>query len=187
MRGGVARGWWSVGKAGGGSVVSGQWKKAFSIHYQPSTILLLTLCLSFAHAAPSTLPPAQEQRAVAIQKNLRCPLCDTGESIAESRSDISVKMRESVREQIADGRSDSEIYTFFSQRYGNFVLLDPPKTGRNLLLWGAPLLALGGGGVALWAFLRRRGAAAPADAAGDAEPYDSYLEQVRRDTGGGGA
>ncbi|CAM4419711.1 hypothetical protein DEMA109039_18625 [Deinococcus marmoris] len=95
-------------------------------------------------------------------------------------------MRESVREQVVDGRSDSEIYTFFSQRYGNFVLLDPPKTGRNLLLWGAPLLALGGGGVALWAFLRRRGAAAPADAVQDAEPYDSYLDQVRRDTGGGG-
>ncbi|WP_415787732.1 cytochrome c-type biogenesis protein CcmH, partial [Deinococcus saxicola] len=130
---------------------------------------------------------AQEQRAVAIQKNLRCPLCDTGESIAESRSDISIKMRESVREQVVDGRSDSEIYTFFSVRYGNFVLLDPPKTGRNLLLWGAPLLALGGGGAALWAFLRRRGPAPAPDAAQDAEPYDSYLDQVRRDTGGGGA
>lgn len=151
----------------------------------------LCLLLSFAHAAaptppPAALPLAEEQRAVAIQKNLRCPLCDTGESIAESRSDISIKMRESVREQVVDGRSDSEIYTFFSQRYGNFVLLDPPKTGRNLLLWGAPFLALGGGGVALWAFLRRRGAAAPADAGQDAEPYDSYLDQVRRDTGGGG-
>ncbi|WP_249038943.1 cytochrome c-type biogenesis protein [Deinococcus radiopugnans] len=155
----------------------------------------VALCLSLAFAqaaasnAPLTLPPAQEQRAVAIQKNLRCPLCDTGESIADSRSDISIKMRESVREQIADGRSDSEIYTFFSQRYGNFVLLDPPKTGRNLLLWGGPLLALAGGGAALWAFLRRRdtGPVAAAQATPDAEPYDSYLEQVRRDTGGGGA
>lgn len=135
-------------------------------------------------AAPQLLPPAQEQRAVAIQKNLRCPLCDTGESIAESRSDISVKMRESVREQIADGRSDSEIYTFFSVRYGNFVLLDPPKTGRNLLLWGAPLLALGGGGVALWAYLRRRPSSAPAGPGADG-PHDAYLEQVRRDTGRG--
>ncbi|WP_245593203.1 cytochrome c-type biogenesis protein CcmH [Deinococcus frigens] len=156
-----------------------------------SCLLTSVFCLSLAHATapatlPLTLPPAQEGRAVAIQRNLRCPLCDTGESIADSRSDISVKMRSSVREQIADGRSDSEIYTFFSQRYGNFVLLDPPKTGRNLLLWGAPLLALGGGGAALWAFLRRRGPAPAPDAAQDAEPYDSYLDQVRRDTGGGG-
>ncbi len=146
--------------------------------------LALGFGLSLAHAS-APLSPAQEQRAVAVQKNLRCPLCDTGESIAESRSDISVKMRESVREQIADGRSDSEIYTFFSVRYGNFVLLDPPKTGRNLLLWGGPLLALGGGGVALWAFLRRRGPAPAAGPLPDAEPHDPYLDQVRRDTGTG--
>ncbi len=119
---------------------------------------------------------------MAIQQNLRCPLCDTGESIAESRSDISVKMRSSVREQVAEGRSDAAIYSFFSARYGNFVLLDPPKSGRNLLLWGGPLVALAGGGAALWAFLRRRGPSA-AGAPQDTEVHDAYLAQVRRDTG----
>nr|WP_245616457.1 cytochrome c-type biogenesis protein CcmH [Deinococcus radiopugnans] len=68
------------------------------------------------------------------------------------------------------------------------MLLDPPKTGRNLLLWGGPLLALAGGGAALWAFLRRRDTGTAAvQTNSDTEPYDSYLEQVRRDTGGGGA
>ncbi|GGS18944.1 cytochrome c biogenesis protein [Deinococcus knuensis] len=131
--------------------------------------------------APS-LTPAQEQRAVAIQKNLRCPLCDTGESIADSRSDISVKMRESVREQVAAGRTDGDIYVFFAQRYGNFVLLDPPRTGRNLLLWGAPLLALALGGVFLWSFLRRAPATAPGAAPAPDEAFDPFLEQVRRET-----
>lgn len=127
-----------------------------------------------------TLTPAQEQRAVAIQKNLRCPLCDTGESIADSRSDISVKMRESVREQIAAGRTDGDIYVFFAQRYGNFVLLDPPRSGQGLLLWGAPLLALALGGAVLWSFLRRAPRHVPAGPAD--EPFDPFLEQVRRDT-----
>lgn len=172
----------------GAEVVQGRTRPVCISRFLSTAFCLL---ISLAHAAaPSTapldLPPAQEQRAVAIQKNLRCPLCDTGESVAESRSDISIKMRESVREQIADGRSDSEIYTFFSQRYGNFVLLDPPKTGRNLLLWGGPLLALAGGGAALWAFLRRRDTGTAAETAQDSEPYDSYLDQVRRDTGTGG-
>ncbi len=169
------------------SVQTGRW--ALRSGLLPAALCLgLSLAQAVAPAtAPLALAPAQEQRAVAIQKNLRCPLCDTGESIAESRSDISIKMRESVREQIAGGRSDSEIYTFFSQRYGNFVLLDPPKTGRNLLLWGGPLLALAGGGAALWAFLRRRDTGtAAAETAQDSEPYDSYLDQVRRDTGTGG-
>ena len=128
-----------------------------------------------------TLTPAQEQRAVAIQKNLRCPLCDTGESIADSRSDISVKMRESVREQVAAGRTDGDIYVFFAQRYGNFVLLDPPRTGKGLLLWGAPLLALALGGAVLWSFLRRAPRSAPVTGLPD-EPFDPFLEQVRRDT-----
>lgn len=131
-----------------------------------------------------TLTPAQEQRAVAIQKNLRCPLCDTGESIADSRSDISVKMRESVREQIAAGRTDGDIYVFFAQRYGNFVLLDPPRTGKGLLLWGAPLLALALGGAVLWSFLRRAPRSAPVTSLPD-EPFDPFLEQVRRDTRAG--
>lgn len=150
----------------------------------PSALgLLLTLAL----AAPPALPPALEARAVAIQKNLRCPLCDTGESIADSRSDISVKMRSSVREQLAAGRSEAQIYDFFAQRYGNFVLLDPPKSGRNLLLWGGPLLALGAGGALWWTFLRRRPRAGSPDRQPDAaEDFDSYLAQVRRDTRPGG-
>lgn len=125
---------------------------------------------------------------MSIGENLRCPLCDTGESIAESRSDISVKMRSSVREQVAAGRSDRDIYAFFAERYGNFVLLDPPKQGRNLLLWGAPLAALVGGGAALWGLLRRRPGSRPETAGAPApeEPFDPFLAQVQRETRRGG-
>ena len=142
--------------------------------------LLLAVCL----AAPPALSPAQETRALAIQKNLRCPLCDTGESIADSRADISVKMRSSVREQLAAGRDEGQIYDFFAQRYGNFVLLDPPKTGRNLLLWGGPLLALALGGGVWWSFLRRRRplVGTPDPRPDMPEEFDSFLDQVRRET-----
>lgn len=148
----------------------------------PALVAALLMCSALG-AAPS-LAPAQEARAVGIQKNLRCPLCDTGESIEQSRSDISVKMRSSVREQVAAGKPDADIYSFFVQRYGNFVLLDPPKSGRNLLLWGAPLLALLAGGGVWWTFLRRRPDAAGADVTPtlELEPFDSYLDQVRRET-----
>ncbi|UBV43443.1 cytochrome c-type biogenesis protein CcmH [Deinococcus taeanensis] len=152
---------------------------------------LLPLALSLTLLGPALAAPplsgAQEARALAIEKNLRCPLCDTGESIADSRSTISVKMRDSVREQIAAGRTDTDIYVYFAQRYGNFVLLDPPKKGRNLLLWGAPLAALAVGGGALWAFLRR-GRAAPStpDPATEDGAFDPFLAQVQRDTRGRG-
>ncbi|MFC5847629.1 cytochrome c-type biogenesis protein [Deinococcus petrolearius] len=140
-------------------------------------------------APTSTLNSEQQDRAVAIERNLRCPLCDNGESISESRADISIQMRASVREQVAQGRSDRDIYSFFAERYGNFVLLDPPREGRGLLLWGAPVLALLLGGAALARVLgsRRGQAAAPAPVAAPVaapvpeESYDTYLAQVRQD------
>ncbi|WP_288481280.1 cytochrome c-type biogenesis protein [uncultured Deinococcus sp.] len=140
-------------------------------------------------AGLATLNSEQQNRAVAIERNLRCPLCDNGESISESRADISIQMRASVREQVAQGRSDRAIYDFFAERYGNFVLLDPPREGRGLLLWGAPVLALLLGGAALARVLGGRGRAVPAGAAPVAAPvpeesYDTYLAQVRQDVPG---
>nr|WP_139807065.1 cytochrome c-type biogenesis protein [Deinococcus hopiensis] len=144
------------------------------------------LCGALAAAPVTPLTPAQEARAAAIQKNLRCPLCDTGESISESGSDISVKMRSSVREQVAVGRTDADIYAYFAQRYGNFVLLDPPKQGRNLLLWGAPLAALVAGGAVLAGLLKRKPDAGNPAAPTPEEPFDPFLAQVQRDTRRGG-
>lgn len=177
----VARGWWRDG--------------TFQRLISAWLICLMTglsvtmAAASTAPATPVTLSAEQEKRVLSIQQNLRCPLCDTGESIKDSRSDISIKMRSSVREQVAAGKTDAEIYSFFAQRYGNFVLLDPPKLGRNLLLWGAPILALAGGGLTLWWFMRRRNLeasralpAAPVAVPQDAELFDTYLQQVQRET-----
>ena len=140
------------------------------------------------------LTPDQEARAERLGTNLRCPIC-TGLPITESTNDLSREMLRDVREQVAAGRSDRDIYSYFAARYGNFVLLDPPKEGSNLLLWGAPLVALAGGGVILLSFLRRRNVAAtstPEAANVPEEPFDPFLAQVRRDTrrddrAGGGA
>jgi cytochrome c-type biogenesis protein CcmH len=131
------------------------------------------------------LTPAQESRAERLGKNLRCPIC-IGLPITESTNDLSVQMLREVGEQVAAGRSDREVYAYFAARYGNFVLLDPPKVGTNLLLWSAPLLALAAGGAVLLRFLRRRRpaaeAAALASAPGAEQVFDPYLAEVRRQT-----
>ncbi|UQN07766.1 cytochrome c-type biogenesis protein CcmH [Deinococcus sp. QL22] len=147
--------------------------------------MTLAFTLGAAAYAAAPLTPQQEAQARQIATNLRCPIC-TGVPITESTNDISREMLRDVREQVAAGRSARDVYAYFSARYGDFVLLDPPKEGTNLLLWGAPLAALGGGGAVLWLFLRRRqGAVAPAAQAEQSadEPFDSFLAQVRRDTG----
>ncbi|MFB9994188.1 cytochrome c-type biogenesis protein CcmH [Deinococcus oregonensis] len=152
----------------------------------PGRALALAVALSVSAFAAAPLTPQQEAQVRQIAVNIRCPIC-TGVPITESTNDISREMLRDVREQVAAGRSARDVYAYFSARYGNFVLLDPPKEGSNLLLWGAPLAALGGGGAVLWLFLRRRqGTAAPATLTEQTadEPFDPFLAQVRRDLGG---
>ncbi|THF72015.1 cytochrome c-type biogenesis protein CcmH [Deinococcus sp. Arct2-2] len=147
--------------------------------------MALAFALSASALAAAPLTPQQEAQARQIAVNIRCPIC-TGVPITESTNDISREMLRGVREQVAAGRSARDVYAYFSARYGNFVLLDPPKEGSNLLLWGAPLAALGGGGAVLWLFLRRKQGAVAPTVAGEQtadEPFDPFLAQVRRDTG----
>lgn len=76
-------------------------------------------------------------RAAALEARLRCPTCKTV-SIAESPSETAASMRRIVAEQVAAGRSDEEIIAYFTNRYGAWVLLDPPRRGSTLLLWLLP-------------------------------------------------
>lgn len=77
-------------------------------------------------------------RAYELEQRLRCPVCKSV-SIAESMSDTAVAMRATVDEQIEAGRSDQEIVGYFTERYGDWVLLDPPADGDTLPLWLIPL------------------------------------------------
>lgn len=100
--------------------------------------------------------PAQEARALSLEREIRCVQCEN-EPIAQSTADIAADMRALVRERIAAGESDAEIREFFRARYGDFVLFRPPMDGRTWLLWLAPLLLAGGGALAI-ARMRRDGA-----------------------------
>lgn len=145
---------------------------------------MLSSALCLLLSASLALTPAQEARAKHLGSNLRCPIC-TGVPITESTNDISREMLREVREQVAAGRSDRQIYDYFAARYGNFVLLDPPKEGSNLLLWGAPLAALVAGGAVLWSFLGSRRPsveATPGTVPTPDEPFDTYLAEVQRHT-----
>ena len=134
-------------------------------------------------AGSALLDPAREARVQALGKQLRCPMCQ-GLSIADSNSSAARAQMDKVRELVAAGRTDQEIRDFFTSRYGEWALLEPPASGMNLLVWLLPLLLLVGGGLAI-ARTMRRPAAAPQAPAPEAEqsqrpPTDEpYLEAVR--------
>ncbi len=99
--------------------------------------------------------PAREARAEHLFTQLRCIVCQN-ESIDDSEADLARDLRQIVRQQVAQGRSDAQIKTFLVDRYGEFILLEPRFSVGNALLWLAPLLIVLSGG-AFFAVRSRRG------------------------------
>jgi cytochrome c-type biogenesis protein CcmH len=124
-------------------------------------LLLAGPALAVGNPADMLPDPAQEARARAIGRELRCLVCQN-ESIEDSSADLARDLRLLVRERIRAGDSDAEVIAFIRDRYGDFVLLRPPFTAATAALWLSPALVLGGGVLAIW-LVRRRGQAAPPD------------------------
>jgi cytochrome c-type biogenesis protein CcmH len=113
-------------------------------------------------ARPTENDPVAAKREHELAKKLRCLVCQN-ETIADSRADLAVDLRRQVREQIAAGRSDTEIINFMTDRYGDFVLYKPPLQATTIVLWFGPFLLLAAGAFVAWRVVRaRRNAPAPA-------------------------
>ncbi len=87
---------------------------------------------------------AQEMRYRALIDEIRCPVCQ-GQSIGGSNAGLAKDLREQVRVMIIKDNSDDEIRQFMVERYGDFVVFEPPINKSTYFLWfGPPLfLALG--------------------------------------------
>lgn len=83
------------------------------------------------------LPDALEAQAQTLGHHLRCPVCQ-GMPISESPATMAVDMMQQVRRMLADGMTQAQIDAYFVERYGQWVLLDPPKRGFTLWAWLLP-------------------------------------------------
>ncbi|SSW73658.1 cytochrome c-type biogenesis protein [Achromobacter veterisilvae] len=131
----------------------------------PAAVLALALLGPASAPAQAPAAPAlsaeQEQRADRLAHGLRCLVCQN-QTLAESNAPLAEDMRNLIRGQLAEGRTDAQIMRFFEDRYGDFVRYDPPFKPITWLLWLGPfaLLALGFA-VLLRTVKRRAGARAP--------------------------
>jgi len=108
-------------------------------------IVWIVLSFSVAVAAPEGMSdPKLEARAVALQKQLRCLVCQ-GQSLDESNAPLAADLRRLIRERIEAGDSDDEVKDYLVARYGDFILMKPPLKQDTYLLWFGPagFLALG--------------------------------------------
>ncbi len=112
-------------------------------------LLLMLAAVPPVHAVQpdEVLPdPRLEARARSISAGLRCLVCQN-QSIDDSNAPLARDLRLLVRERLTAGDSDKAVVDYVVQRYGEFVLLQPPFNGGTLLLWLAPALLLVGAGI----------------------------------------
>ena len=83
--------------------------------------------------------PKQELRARNISQNVRCLICQN-QSIDESSAPLAKDLRIIIRNKITEGSTDEEIYKFLTDRYGDFILLNPPFKTSTILLWILPFI-----------------------------------------------
>ena len=123
--------------------------------------LILICCSAFSlfafakEAAPSSADPALEARLMRLSKELRCLVCQN-ETLADSQADLAQDLRNQIRDQMKAGKTDKEVVDWLTQRYGKFILYNPPFDPTTYLLWFGPFLLLPIGLFVLFRYLRQR-------------------------------
>ncbi|MBI4571811.1 MAG: cytochrome c-type biogenesis protein CcmH [candidate division NC10 bacterium] len=148
--------------------------------WQVAGLLSLALAISgvAVGASGAGSPPSDlEERVREVASELRCVVCQNL-SVADSPSDLAKEMRNLVRELLQQGKTPEEIQAYFVSRYGEYVLLSPPKRGFNLLVWGLPFLAIAAGAWGIY-LVTRRWTAQREDSEQPVDP--SYAARVRRE------
>ena len=123
------------------------------------------------------LDATREERVMVLGKKFRCAVCQ-GVAISDSPASMARAQLDKVRELVAEGKTDQEIEDYFVARYGEWVLLEPKKTGLNAFLWAGPVLMLLIGIAIIMAQVKKPPPGGPAAPVG---PADDYLAQVRAD------
>ena len=122
-----------------------------------AALLALASSLAFGQASEVAHPdPAVEQRLKDLAEELRCLVCQN-QTIADSNATLALDLRNQIREQIAQGKTDDQIRTYMVERYGDFVLYRPPLKATTVILWLGPLALLVVGAVVFWTVVRKRG------------------------------
>ena len=115
----------------------------------------LILCTGAGSPTDALPDAAQETRARALFREVRCLVCQN-ESIDDSEAALAGDLRQIVRQEVAAGKNDAEIKRFLTDRYGEFVLLKPSFAVGNAVLWVTPFAIVGLGAVGLLLVGRRR-------------------------------
>lgn len=163
-------------------------------------MLLIVLSIALAIGGSDTAGPADRgERVEALTRTIKCPKCP-GQSVAESDVTTAREIRVDIAERVASGQTDDEIRDYYVSRYGQEVMLNPPRSGVAGLVWVLPVAALVVAAVVLVLTFRRWQRAEGLEATdadralvagalagdGDGEPVADGTAAIDEPSGGGG-
>jgi cytochrome c-type biogenesis protein CcmH len=119
-----------------------------------SFVLLLLVLAAAPSAAQQPARSVDDQQVYEVAADLRCVVCQNL-SVADSPSEMAGQMRAIVRERLAAGETPAQVRQYFVERYGDWILLAPPRRGFTLVVWVAPFVALLVGFVLVALLLRK--------------------------------
>jgi cytochrome c-type biogenesis protein CcmH len=114
---------------------------------KPLTFLLLITTLLSVSAVHAILEgfdfsgQVDEQRYKDLVGELRCLVCQN-ETLLGSNAELAQDLRNEVYQLMAQGQTDAQIIDFLVDRYGNFVLYNPPVMPSTFILWFGPFVLL---------------------------------------------
>ena len=95
---------------------------------------IIFFIFSFNHLVANT-----DDMKIKITKNLRCLICQ-GQSVYDSDSEFANSMKVLVNKKLNEGFSEKQIYDFFKEKYGEWILYDPELNKNTYILWLLPIL-----------------------------------------------
>ena len=116
----------------------------------------LLIVLIFFKISLNSLSAESKDLSYKITKNLRCLICQ-GQSVHDSDSEFAISLKLVVNEKLNEGLSETEIYDFLKDKYGQWILYDPELNKNTYILWVLPLLIfIFGGAIIFFKFIKRQ-------------------------------
>jgi len=114
------------------------------------------MVLIFFKISLNSLSAESKDLSYKITKNLRCLICQ-GQSVHDSDSEFAISLKLVVNEKLNEGLSETEIYDFLKDKYGQWILYDPGLNKNTYILWVLPLLIfIFGGAIIFFKFIKRQ-------------------------------
>lgn len=120
-----------------------------------AAIMALTLSAHAIDTGAAFEDPVMQERYDNLISEVRCLVCQN-QTIKDSNVFLASDLRREIRRMMTEGMSDTEIADFLVARYGDFVLYNPRRSGKTLILWIMPALLIGIGGVVMVRVVRDR-------------------------------